>query len=145
MINQSPIILNLHKFIRFVGLSGIGWIADFIILISLVTYTTVPTHYANMISSCIAALGVFIASREKVFVKGKRNIYANLGIYLIYTLLIIMAASYLIGALSMYLIHTMSLMGFVFQPVLLVAIAKIVLTPFNMLLNFFVSKWLNET
>jgi len=149
MINQSAIILscklNFHKFIRFVGLSGIGWITDFVILIALVTFTTLQPYYANMISSCIAALGVFIASREGVFVKGKRNVYANVLIYLIYTLLVIMAASYLIASLSKYLMHTSIVMGLLLQPMWTVAIAKIVVTPFNMLLNFLVSKWLIET
>ena len=62
MRNLPPWLIN---FLKFGGLSGLGWIADTCILLLLVRLTGMAPFAANIISSCIAALSVFLLSRER--------------------------------------------------------------------------------
>ena len=59
----------LVSFLKFGGLSGLGWLGDFLIFISLVLLLAVPPFWANCISSTVAALVVFLVSLEWIFIK----------------------------------------------------------------------------
>jgi putative flippase GtrA len=58
---------RLRVFLRFAGLSGLGWLLDMAVLLALVGLLGLPPFLANIASSCAAALSVFLISRLVIF------------------------------------------------------------------------------
>ena len=135
---------GLLQFVRFIGISGVGWLID----LSLYLLFTSVFHWEVFYSNCLSALPavtlVFFVSTSKIFrrVKGKIPIHVKYAIYVIYQLLLLLVVS-LIGQW---------LAGWIVQmcknvPVLVKLskiIAKIFITPITMIANFFVVKILTE-
>lgn len=131
----------LQQAVRFVGLSGIGWILDFC------TYTVLGFFSGNLvinnvISSWVGVTFVFIFATRKVFQNNSRiSLKWKYLIYLLYQCVLIFLVSLLLkevdGAItkwiSIELIQAYSSI-----------IAKIVITPLTMILNFFVMKGVIE-
>ena len=83
----------LASFLKFGGLSGLGWLADACILLALVGLLGMAPFAANFISSSIAALSVFLLSRELVFNKASGRTALRIAAYLAYVVLVIAVAS----------------------------------------------------
>jgi putative flippase GtrA len=134
-----------RKFIKFGGLSGLGWLGDFCILLSLVGILGLPPGRANVISSCIAAMMVFMVSREKIFAKAEGRGVLRLLSYFGYTILVIAIASaavhYLVPELVRLAGHYCAHPAFT----TVTAVAKILVTPPTLILNFLMSGLLSET
>lgn len=131
----------LSQAIRFVGLSGIGWILDFC------TYTVLDLMSSNLvlnniISSWVGVTFVFIFATRKVF-KNNSKISLKLKylIYLGYQLILIFAISNLLGAINTAIVNNITIdLILKFSSI----IAKILVTPITMVLNFFVMKGVIE-
>lgn len=135
-------MLNLLKqAIRFVGLSGIGWILDF------VTYTVLGLWFDNLvvnniISSLVGVTFVFIFSTKKIFQNtGRIPLKWKYVIYVVYQLVLIFLISELLD-----LINTFILQHFTWELLLRFSaiVSKILVTPITMVVNFFVMKGLIE-
>lgn len=134
----------LVRFLRFGGLSGLGWIADTCILLALVTWASLPPLAANVISSCVAALSVFLLSREAVFEKAAGGAGRRAGLYLVYTLAVIAIASLCVQALAAWIGGLMAADGVAASRTAAAGIAKVLVTPPQLVMNFLMSRYLSE-
>ena len=126
---------------RFFGISGIGWILDFC------TYTVLGLFSKNLflnniISSWIGVSFAFLFSTRFVFKNESRiPVVAKYVIYLLYQVLLIFAASQLVRFLNMQILQNFDEAVIVKSSYI---IAKILVTPITMILNFCVMKLLIE-
>lgn len=108
--------------VRFGMVSGIGWLIDFCLFVSL-GWLGAPVWAANMIGASVAVLFVFFASVRHVFEYEGGYLVGKLIAYVVYQAIAILAASLLIDALTRW---------FGLAPVL----AKILVTPLTFYANF---------
>lgn len=131
----------LNQAIRFVGLSGIGWILDFC------TYTVLGLISANLvlnntISSWVGVTFVFAFATRKVFQNNSKiALKWKYLIYLLYQMILIYFISKLLGAVNSFIIENFTI-EFILE--FSSIIAKICVTPITMVLNFFVMKGVIE-
>ena len=131
----------LKQAIQFFGLSGIGWILDFSIytILGLVNSNVIVN---NIISSWVGVTFVFIFSTHKIF---KNNSKISLKwkylIYLSYQVILIFLISNLLGYIDDFIVLHIGYSAIVkFSNI----IAKIIVTPVTMLLNFIFMKSIIE-
>ena len=132
----------MNKAIKFVIVSGIGFIIDFIIYTTLVSLTAINVNIANMISSLIGVTYVFIISTRKIFENNKNNIplkYKYI-IYVIYQIILILLASYCVLLLKNLFININIDIISKFSKIL----AKMFITPFTLTINYFAMKKLTK-
>ncbi len=130
----------IKQFFGFVGISGIGWIIDFLIY-NILIYFNINIVIANFISSLFGVTFVFIFSTRKIFKNtGKFSIKTKCIIYLIYQIILILCVSkimpsvkYLLVSFDINLITKYASM-----------LAKILITPITMIINFIFMKYLIE-
>ena len=127
----------LNQAVRFIGISGIGWIIDFC------TYTILGAISNNLvlnntISSWFGVTFVFIFSSRKVF---KSNSHISIKwkyiIYILYQCILIFFMSKLLKEINLGIIQNIHI-DFILRFSSL--IAKILVTPITMVLNFLVMK-----
>ena len=141
MIRSSKVKKLLKQAVQFVGLSGIGWILDF------TTYTLLglvsdKLFINNIISSLVGVTFVFIFATRKVFQNSSKiPLKWKYFIYVVYQLVLIFLISKLLSFVALFIVENIdiaiviSLSG---------VIAKILVTPVTMVLNFFVMKGIIE-
>ena len=134
----------LMAFLKFGGLSGLGWIADTCILLALVSFVGMMPFLANIISSCIAALSVFLASRELVFAKASGRTGLRVLGYLAYVLVLICIASLFVQLISTGLRGLAEAYHLALSATLVAGIAKVIVTPPQLVLNFLMSRFMSE-
>lgn len=134
----------LASFLRFGGLSGLGWLADACILLALVHFLGAPPFAANLVSSCIAALSVFLISRELIFNKAGGRTGLRIAAYLAYQLALICVASIAVQLLSTWLAELAASHRLALSATALAGIAKVIVTPPQLVLNFLVSRFMSE-
>lgn len=127
--------------VKFIGISGIGWIIDFCIYTTLGFFSK-NLLLNNMISSCAGVTFVFIFATRKVFQNNSKiPLKWKYVIYLLYQFLLIFSVSvllkYINGAIHEYITVDIILK---YSSI----ISKIIITPVTMVLNFFVMKGLIE-
>lgn len=135
---------SLAAFLKFAGLSGAGWLLDALLLLALVSAAGWQPFHANIASSCTAALAVFMVSRQMVFQKASRALLLRVGAYLAYSLCLILAASAAVGALVQPLSMLTAQLSQAWAWPAATAVAKVVVTPPQLVLNFLVSRFLVE-
>jgi len=127
----------LKQAVKFVGLSGIGWILDFLTytILGLISSNVVVN---NIISSWIGVTFVFIFATRKVFQNQSQiSLKWKYLIYLGYQVLLILLISKLLGQVNEFILvhNTIRIIGR-FSTI----ISKILVTPITMVLNFIVMK-----
>ena len=127
----------LKQAVKFVGLSGIGWILDF------GTYTGLGfvSHNIilnNIISSWIGVTFVFIFATRKIFQNNSKiSLKWKYVIYLLYQCVLIFFISKLLGVVNLFILNNITIELILrFSTI----ISKIVVTPVTMILNFIVMK-----
>lgn len=136
---------DLSQFLHFTGLAGAGWLLDFALLQVFATVLHFPIALGNIFSSCIASLFVFTLSRRVIFNKASGNVFSRFAFYSLYTLAVILAASLLAAYVQAAIEAICRAWNVEFSKGLIVAATKIAITPPQLLLNYFVSKFLIET
>lgn len=129
------------QFMKFLFISGIGWLLDFSLYIILTTKFNFKIFYGNIFSSIPAISYVFLISTKKIFTKSHRNnltIIQKYIIYFIYQLLLIFFIS--IVAQTLYTLVGKYNLNFKMMKIII----KILITPVTMTINFFVIKYLTE-
>ena len=129
---------------RFGGLSGAGWLLDFVLLALLIRFAHWPAFSANLLSATIAAVLVFAVSRRAVFRGPEGGAAVRLLLYATYTLVIIVIASVAISLVSSLLNAAALHFGQDLTKSSAVLGAKIIVTPLNFILNFFAAKIMSE-
>ncbi len=131
----------LQQAIRFVGLSGIGWLLDFAVYTILSLFSP-NLALDNMLSSLVGASFVFLFSTRFVFRDSHRiPLWCKYLLYVLYQLLLI----YLISLLLAW-VNALFLSLFSWQLLRLLAptLSKILVTPITMTINFFAMKFVIE-
>ncbi|MDF7777386.1 hypothetical protein P1X14_19165 [Sphingomonas sp. AOB5] len=121
-----------RDFARFAALSGGGWLLDTALLLALVALFQIPASVANLFSAATAASLVYLVSHHRIHDGQRHRTEIRLGIYLIYTAALILAASLAIGAI-------LPLLG---AGTAATFAAKCIVTPPQLLCNFLVSRTL---
>lgn len=125
----------------FFGISGIGWILDFSVYIFLNSQFKMPM-VANIISATVGVSFVFWVSVRKTFAINNSGykLSKKYAFYLVYQVMAISVASFLIGKIEGVLITINLEILFKYSYIL----AKILITPLTMIINFSVMKYLIE-
>lgn len=139
-VNLGKLKLLLTQFIKFLFVSGTGWIIDFGLYSLLTGIFRFQILYSNILSSMPAITFVFIFSTKKIFKENKDgfSIKQKYIIYFIYQIVLVLLVS-LLGQF-LYVIIIKNKINFS----LLKIIIKVIITPITMILNFFVMKYLTE-
>jgi putative flippase GtrA len=144
-VRSDPRGSRLASFVRFAGLSGMGWVLDTAILLALIHATTMPSALANIISSCTASLMVFVVSRQFVFQAASHYFAARVALYLGYVLAVIFVASFALSGLVRLLAPMLAPHVTIdWLPTAAAGLAKVLVTPPQLLLNFLVARHLTE-
>jgi len=131
----------LKQIVKFVGISGIGWILDFFTYTSL-SFCSHNIVINNIISSWIGVTFVFIFATRKVFKNNSRiSLKKKYAIYLVYQLILIYLISKLLGYINSYIISNVMI-----EEILRLStvISKVIITPITMIMNFIVMKSIIE-
>jgi putative flippase GtrA len=135
---------GLKAFLKFGGLSGLGWLADFVLLLGLTSLPGAPAGPANFVSSSIAALGVFLVSRKAVFAGVEGALELRVVGYLLYAFCVIVAAAAAMGAIAEALSRWAEVSGLACPSWAIVAAAKVFVTPPQLAMNFFMSRYVSQ-
>ena len=127
--------------LKFFGLSGIGWLMDMTLYSTLCLFS--PRLFLNnTISSWLGVTFVFIFSTRTLFKNNSRiPLKLKYVIYLLYQAVLIYSISKLLVVVSAFIIN---IVPFHFVHKLSALLAKIIVTPLTMILNFFFMKGLIE-
>lgn len=134
----------LAAFLKFGGLSGMGWLLDLTLLLSMVGGLGTPPFLANVISSSTAALLVFLLSRRLIFDRREGALGTRVAVYLLYTLCLITAAAWAMTLIIHGLDGLAQAYGQDPSRAALTAAAKVLVTPPQLLLNFLMSRHMSE-
>lgn len=131
----------INQVLRFIGLSGIGWILDFFTYIGLGIISD-NLLVNNIISSWVGVTFVFAFATRKVFTdKGGIPLGWKYMAYLLYQCVLIYFISRILNTLNSTIVSYLQT-GILLR--LSPVIAKILVTPVTMILNFFVMKGIIE-
>lgn len=134
----------LKKFLRFGLLSGGGWLLDCTLLLAFASTQSIPVFAANFVSSSVAALTVFVVSRYVVFSSTESALAGRMAVYFVYTAGVIVLASVVIGEVREVVRVTTGHLGVRLDSQATTFLAKVIITPPQLVANFFVSRVLNE-
>lgn len=132
--------LLIIQFIKFLLVSGTGWIIDFGLYSMLTGVLGFKILYSNILSSMPAITFVFVISTKKIFKENKNSfsIKQKYLIYFVYQMVLIFLVS-LLGQF-VYIVAIRNEINFNSLKIII----KIMITPITMILNFFVIKYLAE-
>jgi len=135
---------SLRSFLQFGLLSGGGWLLDCTLLLLLSQGAGIDISLANVVSSITAALAVFTVSRLHIFEPAARRPLLRTVAYAVYTLLVIAAASALLRPLVAWLELAARQLAIMPSAAELSFAAKVLVTPPQLLANFFMSRYLSQ-
>lgn len=132
------------QFVKFFGISGIGWCIDFMLYLFITLILGWPVFYSNYLSSIPAVTLVFFVSTKKIFNnhKGRLPIWAKYFIYVVYQMLLLLCVSSIGQAVAEWI--TNLAVDIVWMQKAAKIVAKILITPITMLMNFIVMKIMTE-
>ena len=143
IFSYKDLNLLFFQLLKFIGVSGFGWILDFCTYCLLGIASN--NYFGNNFISClVGASFVFIISPHLVFVnKGNIPKIIKYFIYIIYQLLLIYLLSYLIVVINNVL---NSIVNQIFPEIIEFTYigSKIIITPFAMTCNFVILKIIFE-
>lgn len=127
--------------IRFIGISGIGWILDFCTY-SLLGFFSTNLFLNNSISSWVGVTFVFIFATRKVFQNDSRiALKWKYILYILYQCMLIFVISKVLNVINATIVACTTIAVLEkFSSI----ISKILVTPITMVLNFFVMKGVIE-
>jgi putative flippase GtrA len=123
---RSSHTAHLRRFLAFAVVSGLGLILDFVIYTALCESGMQP-EFANLISAACGVTFVFFAASRHVFETAEGWLFGPFAMYAGWQVLLIVAASAAVGALT-DLFDGRYLLG------------KLAVVPFTLTLNFLVSQ-----
>jgi len=126
-----------QDFARFTALSGGGWVVDTVLLLALVGIAGLQPQVANLFSASTAAAMVYLIAHRRIHSGARRGIEVRLGVYLVYTGIVILLASS-----AMIPLTAMAARMLDAEPAGAAAafVAKCLVTPPQLVCNFLVSR-----
>ena len=142
IVKKSTVLSLIIQAIKYYLISGIAWILD-VVIFTILCNLIPSTIFANIISSTLGATFTFVVSTRKTFKNNSKkfSIKTKYIIYIVYQIILILVMSVVLAKFSDLLYYNV--------PIDLVTsyskfIAKIIITPITMLLNFIFMKVLIE-
>lgn len=132
------------KFFMFALISGIGVTIDFLCVGTALAFFDLSPFYANSIGSTLGIIFVFFTSVYKVFINNGRLVLVKFFVYLVYSAGLIYCVSSFIDALYLYEPFLNSLSSLMLDFIHPAIIAKIIITPVTLIVNFIVARFLIE-
>ena len=129
----------MKQALHFVGIAGIGWLADTALFFLLVWLFHMAPFPANVAGGLLGASITFLASRERIFTARSGSTPVRLGLYLAYTLGLLVVASAAVQGVALLVAHGLPMLPAQYGALA----AKCLVTPFTLALNFFAAKVLN--
>lgn len=127
--------------VRFFGISGIGWLLDFCAYTAL-SLASKNLFLNNTVSSWLGVTFTFVFSTRAVFTNaGRIPLKAKYTLYLLYQLALILAVSQVLKIADARIARLLSQTALAKSSFI---IAKILVTPLTMTLNFLAMKFLME-
>ncbi len=142
MTSQSDQPRAPRQGLRFVALSGVGWVIDTTVFLLLVSFTPLSVLFANIVGGACGASFAFLTSSRWVFAGVGSRVPTRLAIYLVYTVLLILSASVLVDLVHAGLTALAVTAGVSVPRSFVAFIAKCLVTPLLLLSNFFVARHL---
>lgn len=133
----------LAKPLRFVGLSGIGWLLDTSVYMLLVGGLGLRVFVAAMIGGLCGATFAFLTSSRWVFSGRRHGLGGRLLVYLVYIAVQIVAMSAVIDGLATALQAGFALVDLAVSWPLIALLSKCLITPFVLAMNYLVARRLN--
>lgn len=135
----------LGQALRFLAVSGTGWVIDFGCFYLLTAYGQLIVAYANMLSSIPAITLVFLVSTRKIFANKKEGLplWGKYIVYFLYQMALVVCVSW-VGEWLFRVLSGTPLMTVDLIAGHLKIICKILITPITMTANFFAMKVLCE-
>ena len=134
----------LRQFALFVMVSGLGWLLDVAVLMLLGGPGGWPIWAANVASGTCGALLVFAAAASGIFRRNDGSMVQKAAVLLAFNVPVIVISSAVIGQVLAGLSLAAGAAGWSVAPGLLRLAAKVVVTPFTLLLNFVVVRFIVE-
>lgn len=133
----------LKQGIKFIFISGMGFLIDFFVFCFLTKFLNIQIVYANVISAIPATTYVFFVSIKNVFKKKKSkvSIKQKYLIYFTYQIILVVSVSVLAQIIYNNIIEMINTTIVINNIKILV---KMLITPITMTCNFFVMKILSE-
>ena len=131
----------LNQLVKFVGLSGIGWLLDFFTY-TILGFVSKNLILNNSISSWVGVTFVFTFATRKIFQSNSRiPLTWKYVIYILYQIVLIYFISKVLNGINLLIISKCT-----FDIILRFSsiLAKILVTPITMILNFIVMKGVVE-
>lgn len=142
--SDAPRSLLASPLLRFGIISGATWLLDFAVLYLLVRFAHLPVFIANLLSASLAATIAFLLSHKLAF-RGRRDrLLLRTLFYSAYTFAIILLASAAISYVAAAAHSLSDARHLHFTTGTCALIAKLVVTPINFLLNFFVARLVSQ-
>ncbi len=132
------------SFLKFGALSGGGWLLDCSLLLVLTGAAELPLRASNFVSSSVAAMTVFFVSRRWVFQSEQRNTGRKAMAYFCHTVLMISLSSLAIGAVSQGVSWCAMATSYPISPAEVSFWSKVLITPPQLLANFWVARFLSR-
>ena len=128
----------------FVAISGLGWLLDVMVFMTLSGPAGWQPVAANIASGSCGSLFVFIVSATGIFQRNNGAMAQKVLVSLTFNLVVIIASSFLLGLIAASLQAAAQQHGWVARPAGIRLLAKVVVTPATLLLNFLVVRFLVE-
>lgn len=133
----------MRGFLGFAALSGTGWLIDLGLTMGLVR-GGMPAFWASIIGAATAVSWVYLASRLSIFGDKKIGTGADFGLYVLWQICAITAASFGVAMLTKLLLPWVEAIMGAQSGFLAAGLAKILITPATLLANYAFMKWLTE-
>lgn len=132
----------INQFLKFLMVSGIGWLIDFVIFYIISGLLHCSVMISNIISTIPAFSFVFIVSTRKIFNKsnGRISIVLKYVIYFAYQIILVLTVS----AIGQNIYELLIKLNLLLDESLLKLTAKILITPITICCNFIMLKLLTE-
>lgn len=134
----------LRQALLFVALSGTGWLLDTTVFMLLSGPGGWPVVAANMVSGSCGSLFVFMASSRGVFRRNEGSMLQKVGALLLFNAAVIVASSVVLGLIAAGLADGAARLGWAVAPGVVRLLAKVLVTPVTLALNFVIVRFLLE-
>ena len=141
---EQPAADKSRRGLRFVLLSGMGWVLDTVVFLAVVASGQAGVMMANVMGGACGAAFAFLTSNRWVFAGREEGVAARLVVYLAYTVALIFAASALVDLTARFVAAALAWWSMALPHTMVAFIAKCVITPLTLAANFVVARFLIE-
>ncbi len=133
---------DLRQAAQFVAVSGAGWLLDVAVFMALSGPAGWHVLPANVVSGSCGVLLVFAVSSRKIFTRNTGSMAQKVAMLLLFNLVAIITASFVLAWIAQLVSAAAAPYGL--PPYGVRLVAKMLVTPVTLLLNFIVVRYLVE-